>query len=74
MSASYYDKYTEDPAILKVGLRNIGFRENGYESCFEKLLPCRSCDSIVRRKKINNYVHQRLKVLHNSDYILSISL
>ena len=30
--------------------------------------------SVVRRKKINYYVHQRLKVWHNSDYILSISL
>ena len=27
MSQSYYDKNTEDPEILKVGLRNIYFRK-----------------------------------------------
>ena len=35
MSASYYDKYTLDPEILKVGMRNIHFRKKILLSVYE---------------------------------------
>jgi len=35
MSASYYDKYTEDPEILKVGLRNIVSEKMGMNHALQ---------------------------------------